>query len=273
MAHRDADIELDFEADWTATLRGALKALGYEPPVEDQAAHIAYFNVRKRLVPVRQRKVHEAPSLTCPPEVQAGYEEVRRKVEAGEDLRPHLSRGLVKRDFNDLLLNDWGIHHLHLGTVLEGDGFVKRTGPVLFARFLADDAYFIAVPKHGPGKSDAWSDVQVMECFAAAWPEQMSRYELRGVAPSRSGGNPTSKEIARLRAAGVNTLITVGGTVLGPMGGGISTAKVSTEVVMVMDRCVKVVRALEANVVASKEEIFKVLEFRPSGRSRVADVG
>src|ERR1700733_1559942 len=100
MAYADADLELDFSSDWTATLRGALAALHYQPPTDDQDVHIAYFNVLKRLVPVRPRTVHVAPALVCPPEVQLGYDAVRRKVVAGEDLRPHLSRGLAKRDFN-----------------------------------------------------------------------------------------------------------------------------------------------------------------------------
>jgi hypothetical protein len=255
MAHADADMALDFYADWMATLRGALQNLAYSPPTDDQDAQIAYFNVFKRLVPVRRRAVHEAPSLVCPAEVQVGYDAVKRKVMAGEDLRPHLSRKLADRDFNDLLLNDWGIHHLHLGTVVEADGFARRTGPVLFARFLVDDAYFIGIPTHGP-KASPWSDLKVLERFSETWPDQMSRYELRGIAPTRDGANPTSGELARLRAAGVQALITIGGKVYGPMGGGLSTAKVSVDVVRMMDRCVGIVREFERNVADAKEEIF-----------------
>ena len=251
MAHADADLELDFYADWMATIRGALQALSYQPPADDQDATIAYFNVLKRLVPARPRRVAVAPSLLCPPEVRAGYDEVTRKVIAGESLRPHLSRRLADRDFSDLLLNDWGIHHLHLGTVVQADGFVTRTGPVLFARFLADDAYFIAVPKHG-----AWSEVQILELFAASWPDQMARYELRGVAPSRDGKNPTSQEIHRARSGGVQVLITIAGKVYFPMGGGINTAAGSMEVVHIMDQSVMRVRAFEENVVRAKDEIF-----------------
>jgi hypothetical protein len=154
MAHTDADIALDFYADWMETLRGALRNLGYSPPTDDQDAQIAYFNA------------------------------------------------------------------------------------------------------HGP-KASPWSDVQVLERFAETWPDQMSRYELRGIAPGRSGSNPTSAELGRLRSAGVQALITIGGKVYGPMGGGLSTAKVSMDVVSMMDRCVRIVLAFEQHVAEAKKEIFE----------------
>ena len=35
----------------------------------------------------------------------------------------------------DLLLNNWGVHHLHISSIVEPDGFVKRDGPLLFVSF------------------------------------------------------------------------------------------------------------------------------------------
>jgi hypothetical protein len=69
-------------------------------------------------------------------------ERIIEEIETGKDLSPRLSRGVVhglvkggrvKANMNfgrrpdlDLLLNDWGIHHLHLPDVLDSDGFVRR---------------------------------------------------------------------------------------------------------------------------------------------------
>lgn len=103
MAYSDADLVLDFYGDWIDILRGELKKRGYEVPPDAQDVATAYFNLLKRLVRVRPRTVHKALTLTCPSDVRAGLDEVVRKVRVGEDLRPHLSRGLAKRDFNDLL--------------------------------------------------------------------------------------------------------------------------------------------------------------------------
>ncbi len=258
MAYADADLVIDFYADWIAILRGELSKRGYENPSAAQDVEIAYFNLRKRLVRARPRNVHEAPTLTCPNEVRVGYDEVVRKVRAGEDVRAHLSRGLAKRDFHDLLLNDWGIHHLHLSTALEPDGFVKRSGPVLFARFGRKDAYFIAVKQHGSGEAP-WTDITVLETFAESWPEQMERYELRGLVRS-SETNPSAKELASARKAGVQPIVAIKGKYYMPLGGGISTARVGVAVVDAMDRHAMTIRRFEENVVGGKDKLFAEAE-------------
>lgn len=47
-----------------------------------------------------------------------------------------------------LTLYDWGIHHLYLGETFSAPGYVKRTGPVLFAVFRKNDVYFIDIIDH-----------------------------------------------------------------------------------------------------------------------------
>jgi len=188
MAYRDMDIEVDFGRDRVATLRSALTTLGYKPPADDDCVQRAYVNALKRRVPAWPRAVRVATTLVCPPAHRAGLAEITRKVEAGESIEPHLSRLLVKRDYNDGMLNDWGFHHLHLGSTQDADGFVTRTGPVLFVRFLEHEALFVGVYEH---RENPWWDPRVLEAFWANWPEQMARYELRGIAPSRFGCKST----------------------------------------------------------------------------------
>ena len=78
--HKDADIEVDFCADWLAFMRTALAAVGYSNiPADDEDVEIAYFNLLHREIGQRPRKVHVAQSLVCPPAHQAGYDELRRK--------------------------------------------------------------------------------------------------------------------------------------------------------------------------------------------------
>lgn len=72
---------------------------------------------------------------------------MQRKIVGGEDLCPHLSRRHARLDTLDGLLNEWGVHHLYLGTAhtAVGSGYMKRSGPVLFARITETDFYAINV--------------------------------------------------------------------------------------------------------------------------------
>ena len=86
--------------------------------------------------------------------------DIVRAIEAGEDLTPRLSRGvktayepkpmrdkrLHRRRDLDLLIADWGVHHLHLGTTVCADGFVERGDDLLFAAFGDDTAYLLGHP-------------------------------------------------------------------------------------------------------------------------------
>jgi hypothetical protein len=59
-----------------------------------------------------------------------------------------------------VLLNEWGVHHLHLGAAPSSrdPSLIERSGPVLFARINPDDFYAINVYSHG-----AWEQTSVLE--------------------------------------------------------------------------------------------------------------
>ena len=119
---------------------------------------ILFINWRSRYVTPRPRTVHrsivlEANPLSSDPIYTPGLARITHLIETGGDLKPHLSRGVQygyrgtgppKESHLDMMLNDWGIHHLHLNTELDTDGFVKRpkTEPqwnrLLFAAFTPD---------------------------------------------------------------------------------------------------------------------------------------
>lgn len=63
---------------------------------------------------------------------QSGYKTLKAKFANGDDVTPHLSSNILNDTYEDYLLNDWGIHHFHLGQNIS-DGFAGRTGPLLFA--------------------------------------------------------------------------------------------------------------------------------------------
>jgi hypothetical protein len=239
--------EMDFVGDVTAMLRARLTGLGYQLPanVTAEGIRLRYFNLQHRLISQRPRTVHRANAFACPPGVQAGLNLVEGKLTRGEDLRPHLSRGLLNIDYTDGLLNDWGIYHFHLGTTLDADGFITRTGLLLFARITEDDAYLIDVRAHG-----AWTSLSLLQAVHANWPDTLDRFRLRGVVglaypPGQRA--PSDAEIARLRRANVNVLHELSpGQVYAPAGGGYATDGTSVNVVRANDALVRWLRNLEA---------------------------
>src|SRR5262249_21712900 len=143
--------DMDFVADVTSVFRRHLVGLGYNLPfvLSGHEVRIRYWNLAHRLIQRRPRVVRKSRNFTCPPALEPGLQFVENKIRCGDDLRPHLSKGILKTDYSDALLNDWGIYHLHLGTSIGSGGFAARTGPVLFALFRQDHAYLIDVKGHG----------------------------------------------------------------------------------------------------------------------------
>lgn len=103
-----------------------------------------------------------------------------KEIEGGADLTPRLSKrvlvahdtsadptaSLARREDRDLMLADWGIHHLHLATAIPSDGFVERGEDLLFAAFLPDDAYLIGIYGH----LTDWARKEVLEILVRNWP-------------------------------------------------------------------------------------------------------
>ena len=142
--------------------------------------------------------------------------QIEQVVREGGDLAPYLSKKIRDLEYNDDLLNDWGIHHLHLGTRIEKDGFVNRTGPVLHCRFENDIAYFIDVLPHG-----SWTLQRLVTIMHENWPESLSQFMIRGV----TGDRLTDEEIKVLRNKRLNYSLEMNdSTVYSIMGGGYSTA-------------------------------------------------
>lgn len=167
--------ELDFLKDWAELMRRRLLASRYEVPeteTPDQVC-IKYFNVLRRCISVKPRMVHVSREFRCPSVHQHGIDSIRAKVSSGQNLNPHLSRNLLDLDYNDLLLNDWRIHHFHLSTILDPSGFVTRTDPLLFAMVTDTDFYMIDVMHH-----DDWANERLIEIVHNNWPDVIRRYRF-----------------------------------------------------------------------------------------------
>jgi hypothetical protein len=98
---------------------------------------------------------------------------------------------------------EWGVRHLHLSTRLEADGFVERTGDLLFASFRDSDAYFIDIYPH----TGSWALEDVVRTAVGNWPQAGLFSELNGAAEQTF----TDTERLKLRKAGVTSIVNIDG--------------------------------------------------------------
>ncbi len=245
---------MDFYSDWIGLLRQELAGLGYGIPsaAEPQEICFRWRNYHKRGIKRRRRLVEESREFVVPPDLQTAYAGLKAKMEQGDDLRLHLSRKLTDPDYNDPMLNDWGIHHLHLGVALEADGFVVRSESLLYARVLPDKVLCLQILSHAN-----WTNRQLMEIWHANWPQTLEAYRLKGITGAVF---PISNdELGRLRDGNVFTIVTMSdGTVYAPPGGGISTSGLAADVVEDCDRHACAVKQLEEQVRQNLDHIANV---------------
>jgi len=244
------DIQIDLSSDWTEHLRSEITGLGYSADESDSPDELSYkfFNIKKRRIYPVARRLSESRNLSCPVENQAGYEALKKKIINGEDITPHLSKTILSDNYEDYLLNDWGIHHFHLGESIDNN-FAERTGPLLFALIKDTDAYCINVLNHG-----AWTEQDLIKILHNEWPESISSYRINGILGLSH--QPTNQEVAQLRRAGVQTMVQVEDNIVyGPIGGGYSTAGTSVQSGMLADRYNRIIRDIEKHV-KNNTEIF-----------------
>jgi len=94
----------------------------------------------------------------------------------------------------------------------------------LFVRFDKKNAYLINVYAHG-----AWTKKDILLILHRNWPDTIADYRLRGIEGIEH--DASEGEIGQLRGMGVNTLVQVEpGAVYTSIGGGVTTARTSTDV-------------------------------------------
>lgn len=216
-------ININFRHDLVAILRTEFIRLGYDVSsiVDDIELIRIHFGVRRRLVSWASRQILKPKVFSCPPDYRNALASIECLVKNGNDLTPYLSKKIRQLDCNDSLLNDWGIHHLHLGTKVESDGFIERTDTLLYCRFETNQAYFIDILPHGN-----WAQQKLIKTMLENWPELFSRFQLKGILPGKS---LTDGEIDALRKSQMSIpYFSEDGAVYSPVGGGVTSAGCNT---------------------------------------------
>lgn len=228
-------LSIDFEEDFREFLKVRLKAYPFVKEEEVDNLHekdiaYVYFELRNRLISQELRRVNFSNEFNCHRSLQTGLDNIISKIESGEDLTPHLSRQIKDLNSVDPLLNDWGIHHLHLGIEIESDGFAKRRSELLYVFFNDSDAYLIQIMDHR-----SFSKKELLRIIHNNWPSLIDRYLIKSIKMSPS--SLTDSQINQLRNEGTTTVTPIyEDTVYGPVGGGITSARTSTKATMTGDQ-------------------------------------
>ena len=184
--------------------------------------------------------VHVANDLFVPESRRAGYDALIDKFVRGESVMQHMSKQIRGLKFQDKMLFDWGIHHFHLDTTIEADGFVKQHDEIVYAIVSDSDVYVIAVLDH-----EHWADKNLLEVVLANWPHLLESYRVAGKPVIDFDSNGVEK----LREANVNTILTLsdGNGYMG-RGMGITSAGTSSDAVLKTIRMQKELQKFEVDI-------------------------
>lgn len=257
------NVEINFKQDWVNRLKKELESYGYNVKETGDDICFNYFNLKKRLIQPTPRKVMISKEFKCPEELKNGLNLLKEKIEKGEDIHPYLSKKILDLSYHDDLLNDWGIYHLHLGTEIDKNTkFIKRTEPLLFARFDEGHVYFINIYTHG-----AWTKQKMIRILHENWPESIERFRMKGIESVTP--KLTDKQYAMLRKSHVSTFVELEkGVLYFPIGMGYMSSGHSTEVIRLCNHYSKILYKYEKYV---KESIVSIVNLIEKGGKNISN--
>ena len=208
-----------------------------------EVALMTWFNYLRRRIRARPRKIVPNPSLKCPSEVASGWFKLQQEIKRGDDLTPRLSRKIEEADCNDGMLNDWGIHHFHLGTAFDPKHprLVQGTGLVLFAIVDPYEIYPIDFGPHG-----SWGDRGLLEKAISSFPGRFESFCLKGF--TDVAGLDLGENVVEMRKNRMNPVFRIGNKIYIPPGMGVTTAGTSVVATMMLDHARRQLLGLEARL-------------------------
>lgn len=209
-------LEIDLCRDMEKWAAQAMQKLGITPSGRKNSIY-EYFNLQKRLVSRRPRKVVRAAEFQCPAGYERALAEFEERVRRGGNLVPFLSDRIRQADSTDDLLNDWNIYHFHLTRQFRKDGFAKRSDYELFAWITENTMYFIQVYPHN--KPYLYATQELVRIVYSNWPQLLEPYHLKDVVSLAE--DMDDEQYSMVREAHATTFVQVEeNQVYGLIGGG-----------------------------------------------------
>ena len=237
-------MKIDLFSDLSRHCRQKLQERGYsiDKIADDGKLMIAYIGAARRVIEQHPRKVRVSAGFICPTELQSGFDILIEKIKTGSSVRGHQSKRLDRPSFEDTLLNAWGIEHFHLGDSETTDGWVSRTGPLLFAIVTQNDFYCLDILPHG-----SWHHQSLVQPVHDNWSELLKNVIVENAIDLAHV--PSDDDVKVLHASNINTMIKMtDGTIYGPPGGGFSTDGSALNSVLAVNRWVKWAYDIEGHI-------------------------
>jgi len=187
-------------------------------------ALFVYRNWRQRFIGPGSREVFYSKELKNNPSFKNNnfrkvIEKIEYKLKNYDDLTPFLSKGIADHPIvipnnpnnekdRDLLLNSFGIHHLHLGSGFEnkekfGISFLKRGNELLIAYVQKDKVYFIDILEH-----DVFPyEKKIFTIMQNNWPELLKPFEMEYLIDIQP--KPTNNEMKDLVKLHINAAVEI----------------------------------------------------------------
>lgn len=251
-------VHADFQRDLAAEMSQIVAAAGFEvsADADTEDACVRYANLQLRSIGVRPRQVSHSAELvarTLRPDIAAALASIERKFTEGGNVNPHLSTNLHDPLYNDPLLNEWGVHHLHLdlpsGRPARRPGYVRRADQLLFVFVTPTRALFLDVGIHGE-----WPDKRFVEILHANWPDEVAPWRCDMVV----GADVIDHAWARRCGLSIATVLS-DGTVYMSLGGGYVKSGLSLNVRRMVDSLRTRAHALEDACRRNSDKILPVV--------------
>lgn len=260
--------------DLRGELVNRLEDMGIKYDKSDDTYHVLlnYLNVINRMIYNVRRKVFISDEINkkvhnkeIPTEYIEALELFYSKFRNGDDINPYLSRRIYKsklskykksyqgKESRDLLLYDWGIHHLHLTPedVNASEKTSTRSEYLLFIKVKQNAVYFIDALKHD---TKEFANKDLIRIIDRNWPQLLKDKVLSDVKIRREF---TEEEIIKQRQAGNLVFYSIDGKTYGLIGGGITSNSISITYTRIANDIFNMLNKYEKDINKLKEEHSK----------------
>lgn len=215
-------LEINMQNDLEEYCLRLLKKSGVEPDTIDESrASYEYFNLLKRRIAPKPRKVYFSREFTYPQEYERALNIFVEKSEKGQSLQPYTSTSILEANFNDMLLEDWNIQHFHLNARFnEKTGFAKRSDYIMYA-WVTDYALYMINTYLHKDKMAVYRK-EMLQIIDNNWPKLLKPYHVKGAKELTE--HLSDEQYKMLRDNGITTFVELGpNKVYTLMGGGYSS--------------------------------------------------
>lgn len=238
-------LNIDLAADLKDMAYKKLINAGFQNVSLDRAVY-QYYNVLKRIVAAKPRKIHKSKEFICPESYRLALKNFEEKVQRGDKLTPFLSEKLKDASYSDGMLNDWNIYHFHLTNRMKKNGWARRSDYELFAYVTETDMYFVQIYEHKNPLLYCQQDI--IRIIYDNWPMLLDQFHLKDICSLTEVID--DEQYKKLREANISTFVELGeNLVFGLIGGGYMSDGSSGEAMNLSDFIYNRLREIEKLVV------------------------